>query len=145
MFVGMCPWCVPRSHVTFVSRVGGGADSVLPSRVAERVWGGAWAFPAFGLSSIVSQEMARSSYSRLPHMSQIQAGKLGTMISSSPSQVKYVICRKCITPAEHSRQGNEFEDGAGMCMKIIHFVLNDFCPATLWASGLITCHSSGGQ
>lgn len=70
-------------------------------------------FPAFGLSSMVSQEMARSSNSRLPHMSQIQAGKLGTMISSSPSQVKYVMRRKCVMPAEHSRQGNVFEDGAG--------------------------------
>lgn len=47
--------------------------------------------PAFGSRSMVSQEMARSSYSRLPHMSQTQAGKFGTVISSSPSQVKYVM------------------------------------------------------
>jgi hypothetical protein len=45
-------------------------------------------FPAFGLRSIVSQEMACSSYSRFPHMSHTQAGKLGTVINSSPSQVK---------------------------------------------------------
>jgi hypothetical protein len=44
--------------------------------------------PAFGLSSIVSQEMARSSYSRRPQTSQIQAGKFGTVINSSPNQVK---------------------------------------------------------
>ena len=69
--------------------------------------------PAFGFNSIVNHAMARSSNSRLPHMSQTQAGKLGTMISSSPSQVKYVMCRMCIIPAEHSRHGNELEDGAG--------------------------------
>ena len=53
------------------------------ARLSRRV-----GLPALGLSSIVSQAMARSSNSRLPHMSQIQAGKLGTMINSSPSQVK---------------------------------------------------------
>lgn len=45
-------------------------------------------FPALGLRSMVSQAMARSSYSRFPHMSQIHAGKFGTVINSSPSQVK---------------------------------------------------------
>ena len=70
-------------------------------------------FPALGLRNIVNQEMARSSNSRLPHISQTQAGKLGTMINSSPSHVKYVMCRKCIMPAEHSRQGKEGAEGAG--------------------------------
>jgi hypothetical protein len=44
--------------------------------------------PAFGLSNIDNQEMARSSYSRRPQTSQIQAGKFGTVINSSPNQVK---------------------------------------------------------
>src|SRR5215208_593808 len=63
--------------------------------------------PAFGSSSIASHEIARSSYSRFPHMSQTQAGKLGTVISSSPSHVKYVIIRRCITPALHSVHGKD--------------------------------------
>jgi hypothetical protein len=33
----------------------------------------------------------------------------------------------------------------GECLRIVHFILNDFCPATLCVSWLITCHSSGGQ
>ena len=65
-------------------------------------------FPALGLSNMLIQAMACSSYSRLPHMSQIQAGKFVTVISSSPSQVKYVMCRKCITPAAHSPHGVAF-------------------------------------
>jgi len=44
--------------------------------------------PAFGLSNIESHDIARSSYSRRPQKSQIQAGKFGTVISSSPNQVK---------------------------------------------------------
>ena len=60
---------------------------------------------------MVIHAIARSSYSRLPHISHTQAGKLGTVINSSPSQVKYVMCRKCIMPAEHSLHGNEFEAG----------------------------------
>ena len=80
----------------------------LGARLGRRV-----GLPALGLRSMASHEIARSSKSRLPHMSQIQAGKFGTMISSSPSQVKYVICRKCIMPAEHSRHGKELEEGAG--------------------------------
>ena len=44
--------------------------------------------PVFGLKSIVSHEIARSSYSRRPHTSQTQAGKFGTVISSSLNQVK---------------------------------------------------------
>jgi hypothetical protein len=44
--------------------------------------------PAFGLRSMVSHEMAFSSYSRRPHTSQTQAGKFGTVTSSSFSQVK---------------------------------------------------------
>src|SRR5690349_4176241 len=75
---------------------------------------------------MVSQEMARSSYSRLPHISQIQAGKLGTMINSSPSHVKYVICRRCDMPAEHSRQGNELEEGTGIVWRL--FILNSKIP-----------------
>lgn len=45
-------------------------------------------FPALGLSSMLIQAMACPSYSRLPHMSHIQAGKFVTVINSSPSQVK---------------------------------------------------------
>src|SRR5689334_630894 len=81
-------------------------------------------FPALGSRSMVSHEMARSSYSRFPHMSQIQAGKFGTMISSSPSQVKYVMSRICMTPALHSRHG--YEDGeldAVSCSFIVHSTL----------------------
>jgi hypothetical protein len=37
---------------------------------------------------MVSHEIDFSSYSRRPHTSQTQAGKFGTMISSSLSQVK---------------------------------------------------------
>jgi alpha-ketoglutarate-dependent taurine dioxygenase len=40
------------------------------------------------IRSIVSQAIARLSNSRLPHISQIQAGKWGTIINSSPSQEK---------------------------------------------------------
>lgn len=58
----------------------------LGARLTRRV-----GFPAFGSSSMFSQAMARSSNSRLPHMSHIHAGKFGTVINSSLSQVKYVM------------------------------------------------------
>ena len=78
-------------------------------------------FPAFGSRSIASQEMARSSYSRLPHMSQIQAGKLGTVMSSSPSQVKYVINRRCITPALQSVHGKDEGVSEGVRCSFIEY------------------------
>lgn len=58
--------------------------------------------PAFGSRIIFNHWMAFSSYSRLPHTSHNQAGKLGTVINSLPSQVKYVMRRGCINPAWHS-------------------------------------------
>ncbi len=76
-----------------------GLDAGLTRRVG---------FPALGLSRMLIQAMACSSYSRLPHISHIQAGKFVTVINSSPSQVKYVICRRCITPAAHSLHGEAF-------------------------------------
>jgi hypothetical protein len=57
------------------------------------------ALPVSGLRMVANQAMARASYSRRPQTSHTQAGKLGTVTSSSSSQVKYVMCRKCITPA----------------------------------------------
>jgi hypothetical protein len=45
-------------------------------------------FPAVGLSSMLSQDTAFSSYSRLPQTSQTQAGKFCTVMSSSPNHVK---------------------------------------------------------
>jgi len=65
------------------------------------------ALPVSGLRSMTSQEMARASYSRRPQTSHTQAGKLGTVTSSSSSQVKYVICRRCNTPAWHSEHWDE--------------------------------------
>ena len=44
--------------------------------------------PVAGLSSVFNQVMALASNSRRPHMSQTQAGKLGTVTSSSSNQVK---------------------------------------------------------
>lgn len=41
-----------------------------------------------GLSRIASWLSAAESYSRLPQISHTQAGKSGTVINSSPSQVK---------------------------------------------------------
>ena len=45
-------------------------------------------FPALGLSNMLIHVMVCSSYSRLPHMSHIQAGKFVTVISSSPSRLE---------------------------------------------------------
>jgi hypothetical protein len=44
--------------------------------------------PVSGFSSVFSQFTARISYSRRPQTSQIQAGKFGTVTSSSFNQVK---------------------------------------------------------
>lgn len=44
--------------------------------------------PVAGSSSAFNQAIALESNSRRPHMSQTQAGKLGTVISSSSNQVK---------------------------------------------------------
>lgn len=54
---------------------------------------------------MVSQEMAFSSYSRRPQTSHIQAGKFGTVTSSSFSHVKYVMKRRCMRPDAHSEHG----------------------------------------
>ncbi len=64
-------------------------------------------FPALGFNNMVSHEIARWSYSRFPQRSQTQAGKLGTVINSSFSQVKYVTYCGRTMPAWHSLQGYE--------------------------------------
>jgi len=60
--------------------------------------------PVAGLSSVFNQVIARGSNSRRPHISQTQAGKLGTVTNSSSNQVKYVTASIRITPAMHSGQ-----------------------------------------
>jgi hypothetical protein len=61
--------------------------------------------PALGLSSKLNWFRACRSYSRRWQTSQHQAGKSGTVTSSSPNQVRYVTNSRCICPAWHSRHG----------------------------------------